>query len=491
MRRAAGATKIAPLVTKTAPSLHQLRLRRAWLLAVVALATGCASLQQPPAVPPSDPVPAAWTAPAPGAAPAALAQWWTRFDDPVLPALVAQALQASTDVAVAQARLRQARAARELAAAGLQPRVGASASAQGNWREATDRTSESWRAGLDASWEADLWGAGGAGVRAAEASERAGALTLEQARVSVAAEVALTLLQLRGTQAREAIARRNLASQQQTLQITQWRREAGLVTELDVAQARTAVEQTRAQIPALAASREQAMNALAVLTGRAPGALHAELTPRADAAPPAVPDDLALAFPAEVLRQRPDVQAAEQRLAAAAARVEQADLQRLPSFTLGGSIGLSALSLSALGSGAGVASLAASVSVPVFDAGRLQAQVRQQEAARDEAAAGYRASVLAALQEVEDALVSLARTREQLGAQQAAAASARRAAELAEQRYASGLVDFQNVLQSQRTLLGAEDGVAATTTALATAHVRLYKALGGGWTPDPTPTASR
>jgi NodT family efflux transporter outer membrane factor (OMF) lipoprotein len=475
-----------PHPTTTPRAAHRL----AWL-ALALLGSGCASLQQPSAPPPADPVPAAWTAPVPVAAAADLAQWWTRFGDPALPGLVAQALQANTDIAVAQARLRQARAARELAAAGLQPRVGASASAQGNWSEATGRTGESWRTGLDASWEADLWGAGAAGVRAAEATERAGALTLEQARVSVAAEVALTLLQLRGTQAREAIARRNLASQQQTLQITQWRRDAGLVTELDVAQARTAVEQTRAQLPALAGAAEQAMNALAVLTGRAPGALHAELAARDDPQPPAVPADLAVAFPADVLRQRPDVQAAERRLAAAAARVEQADLQRLPGFTLGGSIGLSALSLAALGSGAGVASLAASVSVPVFDAGRLQAQVRQQEGARDEAAAGYRAAVLAALQEVEDALVSLARTREQLAAQQAAATSARRATELAEQRYASGLVDFQNVLQSQRTLLAAEDAVATTATTLATAHVRLYKALGGGWTPEPTPTASR
>ena len=175
--------------------------------------------------------------------------------------------------------------------------------------------------------------------------------------------------------------------------------------------------------------------------------------------------------------------AAEQQLLAAAARVEQADAERLPSLSLGGSIGLNAISLGALGSGTGVASLLASVSVPLFDGGRLRAQVRGQEAARDEAEANYRATLLAALQEVEDVLVSLRSTREQLAAQQAAAASARSAATLAEQRYRSGLVDFQNVLQTQRTLLSAEDGVAATATLLATQHVRLYKALGGGWSP--------
>ena len=177
------------------------------------------------------------------------------------------------------------------------------------------------------------------------------------------------------------------------------------------------------------------------------------------------------------------MQAAERQLAAAVARVEQVDAARLPSLQIGGSIGLNALSLGALGSGAGVASLLASVSVPVFDAGRLQAQVRQQEGARDEAAAAYRATVLAALQEVEDALVSIAAVREQLAAQQAAAAAARSAATLAELRYRSGLVDFQDVLQTQRTLLLTDDNLAGSTTALATDHVRLYKALGGGWFP--------
>lgn len=444
---------------------------------------GCASLQQSAKQTLQAPSPANWTAPAATGAPTDLAAWWTRFGDPALPPLITEAMKAGTNVASARARLRQARAAREMASAGLAPTLGGSGSAQGSWADGRG-TSESYHAGLDARWELDLWGAGAAGVRAAEASAQASALTLENTRVTVAAEVALTLLQLRGTQVREAIAKRNLVSQQQTLQITQWRHEAGLVTALDVEQARTAVEQTRALLPALAGNATQAMNALAVLTGRAPGTLQAELAVVGEAVSlPAAPADLVLAIPAEVLRQRPDVAAAERQFAAAAARVEQTDAGRLPSFSLGGSFGLSAATLSGLGSGAGVASLLAGVSVPVFDAGRLRAQVQQQEAARDEAAENWRATVLAALQEVEDALVSLAATREQLAAQQAAATAARNAAEIAEQRYRSGLVDFQNVLLSQRTLLSAEDGVAGTTTTLATDHVRLYKALGGGWAP--------
>jgi len=453
------------------------------VLSFLALA-GCASLQQPAEAPVPDPTPAAWNATASSGQATDLSAWWARFGEPALPPLVAHALQVNTNVAAAKARLRQARAQRSLAEANLAPRVTGSGSAQASAIENRE-TTEQYRVGLDASWELDLWGAGAAAVRAAEAGASASALTLAHTRVAVAAEVALTLLQLRGTQAREAIARRNLASQQQTLQITQWRQEAGLVTQLDVEQARTAVEQVRAQLPLLAGSSAQATNALAVLTGRAPGALHAELAPPAGDAVtlPAAPPDLVLSIPAQVLRQRPDVLAAEQQLLAAAERVEQADAARLPSLQLGGSIGLNALSLGALGSGAGVASLLASISLPVFDAGRLQAQVRQQEAARDEAAAGFRATVLAALQEVEDALVALNATREQLSAQQAAATSARAAATLAELRYRSGLVDFQNVLQTQRTLLLADDSLAGTTTTLATDHVRLYKALGGGWAP--------
>jgi outer membrane protein, multidrug efflux system len=461
---------------------------------LVALLAGCASLQQPAATATLT-LPPQWTA-APAATDAAtdaaaLADWWARFGDPALPPLVEQALQSNTTIAAAQARLRQARAAREGAAAQLAPYLGGSGSAQGAW---SDRggSSDSYRVGLDASWELDLWGGGAAGVRAAEAAEQAGALTLAQTRIAVAAEVALGLLQLRGTQALEIIARRNLASQQQTLQITQWRQEAGLVTQLDVEQARTAVEQTRAQLPALASSAAQTMNALAVLTGRAPGALQAELAWAGETLPRlTLPPALTLAIPAEVLRQRPDVQAAERQLAAADARVEQADAARLPSLSLGGSIGLSALSLGALGSGAGVASLLASVNLPVLDAGRLQAQVRQQEAARDEAAAGYRATVLAALQEVEDTLVSLAGAREQLGSRQAAADSAQRAARLAEFRYASGLVDFQTFCRPSARCSAPRKASLPPPPTLATAHVRLYKALGGGWSPGATETAAR
>ena len=452
-------------------------------LAVVGAAVllgACASLRQPVPAPAAPPLPAAWSAPMPAADAALLARWWERFGDPLLSRQVEAALAEATDVEAARARLLQARAQRDLAASGLAPTVGSSASAQASRSEGRP-TGRQYRASVDASWEPDLWNGIQAGVAAADANVQAGAATLAATRLAVAAEAALNVLQWRGTQARLANARANLASQEQTLQIVQWRAEAGLVTALDVAQARAAAEQTRAQIPALQTSAGQTLNALAVLAGRAPGSLQPEWADQADVPQFAAPADVALAMPAEVLRRRPDVQAAERRLAAAAARVDQADAARLPSLSLGGSIGLNALSLSGLSGGAGAASLLAGVSLPLFDGGRVQAQVRLQEGAQAEAAAAWRATVLAALQDVEDTLLSLQGNRAQLASLQQAAEAARVAAALAEQRYASGLVDFQNVLQTQRTRLLADDAVATALTALNILHVRLYKALGGGW----------
>jgi len=303
--------------------------------------------------------------------------------------------------------------------------------------------------------------------------------------VSLAAEVAVNYITLRGLQERLAIARRNLASQRETLQITGWRVQAGLSTSLAAEQARAAAEQTAAQIPQLEASLAQARHALAVLTGQPPGALDAQLATAA--AVPLPPDGLTLAIPAETLRQRPDVRVAEERVAAALARVSQADAARYPGFRISGSLGLRALSLGALTHGASAAhALLASVSVPLLDGGAARAQLRVQEAALEQARVNYEATVLAALQDVEDALVALRGERERLLHLQAAAQAAGHAALLAQNRYESGLIDFQAVLETQRTLLSTQDSVASSVASVGTGHVRLYKALGGGWNPSDT-----
>ncbi|MEO8120639.1 MAG: efflux transporter outer membrane subunit [Rhodoferax sp.] len=408
-----------------------------------------------------------------------LAQWWQRFNDPLLSTLVTQALQANTSIRSSQAALQQSRALRDVQGAGLLPGVSASTSAQRSKSGDLD-AGNSFKVGLDASWEPDIFGGKRSALNASEADALAAGATLADVQVSVAAEVALAYIQLRGQQTQLMIARNNLKSQQETLQITDWRVQAGLTTSLELEQARTASEQTAAQIPTLETSIAQTQHSLAVLTGKTPLALQGQLTPAL--AIPQAAEDLAQSISAQTLRQRPDVRAAEHRISAALARVSAADAARYPSFSISGSLGLSALTLGGLTSGTSVASaLLGGISVPLFDGGAARAQVRAQEAGLEQSRAGYQAVVLTALKDVEDALVALAGNRARLVRLQNAATAADNAALLAQQRYASGLIDFQIVLQTQRSLLTAQDSVASTSADISADHVRLYKALGGGW----------
>ena len=214
--------------------------------------------------------------------------------------------------------------------------------------------------------------------------------------------------------------------------------------------------------------------------GKTPQALQA-LSAQAGAIPQAS-DDVTLAIPAQTLRQRPDVRAAEHRIQAALARVSAADAARYPGFSVSASVGANALTLGALTSGATVVNaLLASIALPVFDGGAAQAQVRAQQASLEQVQVAYEATVLNALKEVEDALASLTQDRLRWAHLKEAAAAASDAAQMAQQRYASGLIDFQIVLQAQRTLLAAQDSLSSASADLGTDVVRLYKALGGGW----------
>jgi NodT family efflux transporter outer membrane factor (OMF) lipoprotein len=462
------------------------RLAALLALASVTLLTACAAPLAPDNRRPDTAVPGHWSGvtspPTAGQTPTAMGNWWQRFNDPLLADLVTQALQANTSVRGAQAALRQARAQRDVQQAGMGPSLGASGSAQRSASGGND-ASNRFQAGFDASWEPDVFGGQRRGLDASEADAQASATNLGQVQVSLAAEVALTYIELRSLQTRLGIARRNLAAQTETLQITRWRTQAGLASSLDVEQALAASEQTAAQIPALQTGVAQAANSLAVLTGEAPGRLQARLDEPAPV--PQAPATLALAFPADTLRQRPDVRTAEWRIEAALARVAQAEAARQPSFRLGGSLGLSALALGSLTSGASVANaLLASVSAPLFDGGAGLARVRVQDAALEQAGAAYQAAVLAALKDVEDALAALQGNRERLTRLETASAAAANAELLARQRYSSGLIDFRAVLDTQRTLLATEDSVASVRATLSADHVRLYKALGGGWTPE-------
>lgn len=423
------------------------------------------------------------------AAPATdLAVWWTRFRDPVLSELIARALEANADLRSAQGRLREVRARRDLAAANAAPSVGATARAttsRSSEDTGTGRTIDVYRAGLDASWEADLFGGRRRALEAADADIDASSANLQATQVALVAEVALTYVDIRAFQTRLDVARRNLDAQTEIAQLTDWRAQAGLVSALEAEQVRTTLEQTRAQIPAFASLLAQAQDRLATLLAQSTGALPAAVFEAR--AMPQAPVRVAVGIPADVLRQRPDVRAAERRLAADTARIGQVAAQRYPDLTLSGSIGLEALTIGALGAGSAMAhSIVAGVSGILFDGGRIARQVEIQEAVRDQAAVAYEKAVLTALQDVESALAAVRYTQERRQILDQAVIAARNAATYAAQRYRSGIVDFQAVLDTQRSLLGVED---ARTTAVAeetAAVVRLYKALGGGWTPEAT-----
>jgi NodT family efflux transporter outer membrane factor (OMF) lipoprotein len=451
------------------------------VVAPVALA-GCMTVG-PEYKEPALPLPAAWSAPA-AAGREDLSRWWERLEDPLLTRLVADALRASPDLRSAQAKLREARARRDLASAQRAPSVDASATASTNRTSNPGASADLYRAGFDASWEIDVFGGKRRALEAAEADLQSTAETVDATRVSLAAEVARNYVEMRSFQARLAIARSNLDSQSETLQLTDWRAQAGLVSSLDVEQARANREQTRAQVPVLETALAQARHRLAVLLGLPPAELQEQLA--GEGAIPRPPARIAVGIPADVLRQRPDVRAAERALAAETARIGQAEAARYPSFTLSGSLGLTAASLDALtGDATTTRSLAAAVSAPIFDGGRLRQQVEIQRAVQERALVGYESAVLTALEEVENALAAYGNS----GARRAALADAltaeRNAALLARYRYTSGLIDFQPVLDTERTVRTIEDSLATSEADSVLAVIQLYKALGGGWTAQP------
>ncbi len=407
-------------------------------------------------------------------------QWWAQLNDPVLDRLIARAQQTAPDLRTAQLRLREARARRAQAGANTAPSVSASASAsrsRSSGAAGPATTGNLFDAGFDASWEIDLFGRLQAGVDAAEADLGATQASLHDARVSLRAEVARNYIALRGYQVQLALARDNLALQSETQQIAQWRAQAGLVSTLDVEKASSNREQTRAQVFSLRSSLTQSQQQLELLIGLAPGALANQL--QAAGALPALPQQLALTIPADMLRQRADVRAAGQQWQAEAARTAQARASLYPKLTLSGSIGLQSLTIGSLTDG-GKGSLLAGLSAPIFDAGRLRAQLDTQAAVQDRFAVAYEKAVLTALSDVEGALAALAGSRGQTEALAASAVSAQQAAQLARQRYANGLIDFRTVLDAQRSLLTAQDSLATSQANGLYAWVRLYKALGGG-----------
>lgn len=473
------------------PALLDRCRRGACVAALLAVALGGCAAVGPDYSEPQLAVPAGWSAGTGTDAMDAvlLARWWHGFGDPVLDRLVADALAANLDLAQARARLREARARRGVAGAALAPSVDASLSgsrSRSSGQSGSGSTRELYSAGFDASWELDVFGGLRRSVEAAQADLEASVESLSDTRVSLAAEVALNYIDLRTAEQRLAIAEESIAYRGENHQIIRWRQQAGLVSELDLAQATTDLESTRAVLPPLRTAVIEAKNRLAVLLGRNPGEL--ESLVHADRPIPLAAAEIVAAIPADTLRQRPDVRVAERRLAAQTARLGEAEAARYPSFRLSGSLGLEALELDALADrGANTHSLFGGITAPVFNAGRIAANIEIQDALVEQARLAYRAAVLAALEEVENALTAVANTDARRVKLAEAAAAARTTLAIAEYRYASGLADFLSVLDAQRTQLSLDEQLAGSTGELARAQVRLYKALGGGWSTEPLP----
>jgi NodT family efflux transporter outer membrane factor (OMF) lipoprotein len=338
--------------------------------------------------------------------------------------------------------------------------------------------------GADASWEADLFGRIGSNVAASEADLAAAGYSLADLQRLIAGQVALSTISARSTALQLAIARDTLAYQDENLQIARWRVQAGLVSSLDVEQARNQCAQTAASIPLLEGNLAATANAISTLIGEPPGRVLAALQPVAE-----VPDPPAMAgfeAPAEVLRRRPDVRAAEASLIASGARIQVARAQLLPLVQLGGTISTSSIGIGGLFdiiSGA----LFSSVSQLIFDGGRTRAQIDSAEAAAQGSLAAWRQSILGALEEVETASVDLDKAGERVALYGEALDAANNSALLARSQYQAGLTDFRNLLTSENQLLSARNAQVSAEAERASAFVRLTQALGGGWAPTDYP----
>ncbi|MEH3034989.1 MAG: efflux transporter outer membrane subunit [Sphingomonas adhaesiva] len=438
-------------------------------------------------------VPAAFSVPA---APTRedLTRWWNRFDDPVLGQLVEQAASANLDVAQAVARLRQAREALVQSRADLLPSVSGTAGysrsetlagggqtitlPDGTVQNVGGGGANNFSLGASAQYQLGLFGEVRRTIEASRADYQASGFDYATTLLSVEQEVARNYVLARLYQAQLANARASLTLQDDNLEIAGFRVQAGLVSSLDQEQARVQRAQTAASIPTLEQQYNAAVSRLGVLTAQAPGALKPLMAP-VRAIPAGLPAQ-GVGIPADVLRQRPDVRAAERQLAGATARIGVAEAALYPNLAISGNINTRAGTVGTLLDTV-TGGLFAGVTQAIFNGGRLRSQVRGQRAAADAALAAYKAAVLTALEDVENAIVALDTAQRRQATLATAADAADAAAVLSRSLYRSGLTDFTTLSQQEAAALSARNGVAQARADAATALVQLFGALGGGW----------
>lgn len=423
------------------------------------------------------------------APPPELSKWWLRLRDPLLAALVEEAVQGNLDVTTAKANIREARASYRQSVGTLFPSLTGTASVtrgdggtdtSANGSQTGNTLYTSYEAGFDASWEIDLFGANRRSVEAARYGLDAAGYELRATLLTLIGDVATNYVQARGYQARITLARRTAASQRETAALTRTRMEEGAASAVDLANALGLSNSTEANIPTLEASYTAAVHRLSVLTGRSPVALTGRMQKSAPIPTPKLP--IPTGIPSDILLTRPDVRLAERQYAQYTARIGQAEAALYPSVSLTGNIATMASELGDLGKSSTISwAFGPTLTVPIFNAGQLKAAVEVAEAQRDRYFIAYRASVLTALEDVENAIVSLTRERTRSGKFSASASSYREAASLARSLYQSGSTSFLDVLDAERSLYSAEDSLIQSRVLIATNYIALNKALGGGW----------
>ncbi len=425
---------------------------------------------------------------------ATLQTWWRVFDDELLNDLVLRSAGGNLTLREALWKVEEARALRGVSAAGRKPQVGFSADANrslpsengalGDFApEDGFEAANSFSTGVGASWELDVFGRIRRQVEAADAATEASVEAYRDVLVSLYAETALAYVNVRTAQERLRIAHANVETQENTLQLTKDRFDAGLVSALDVAQAESNLANTFSLIPVIERDLNEGLNRLAVLLGEHPGTLHAELDQDVEILEE--PEVVVVGLPTELLRQRPDVRRAERLLASQTAQIGVATADLYPTFSLSGFLGLDALGLGDLASSDSVTwDVGLPIRWNIFSGGRIRSQIRAEEARTNQLLARYEQTVLNALEESENAMVAYAKEVARRGSLSQAVDATQRSLELVMTQYTAGLTDFQNVLDTQRTLLVREDDLAVAEGLVIGNLVRLYRALGGGWDPD-------
>lgn len=425
-------------------------------------------------------------------------QWWRAFNDPTFDKLIKLAYQQNLPLQITGLRILEARARLGIAIGrqfpqqqdifGSATKVGVSEN--GPNKAFLDQDFSDYQVGFDAVWELDFWGKFRRDVQAAHASLIASEADYDDALVSLTAEVARTYTVIRTLEERIELTRENVKLQEEGLKIAESRFSNGVTTELDVTQALTLLESTRASIPTLQSGLRQAQNALSTLLGQPPGAIQTLLDGRNGI--PTAPEEVAISVPAELLRRRPDIRSAELSAAAQCARIGIAKADLYPAFSLFGEIGFQSSNDGGIQSNNAhfdnlfdassfFYSFGPQVQFPFFNYGRIENNIRVQDARFQQLIVNYKNTVLRAAQESEDALIGFLKAQETTAFTQNSVHAAQRSVEIALVQYREGAVDYQRVLDTQRALLQEEIRLTETRSSIATNLIALYKALGGGW----------